>query len=85
MEHFKETAVIVYLKLGYLSLKERLGDLNARGVTIRPGQTLDDLYKEREPLYEKYADLIVDCEGKQLREVVEEVCEKVGQYQKATQ
>lgn len=84
MEHFKETAVIVYLKLGYHSLEERLGDLNARGVTIRPGQTLDDLYKEREPLYEKYADITVDCEGKQLREVVEEVCDKAEQYRKAT-
>lgn len=82
MEHFKETAVVVYLKLGYLSLKERLGDLNARGVTIRPGQTLDDLYKERIPLYERYADIVIDCEGRQLREVAEEVCRQFNQYRK---
>ena len=72
----------MYLKLGYLSLKERLGDLNARGVTIRPGQTLDDLYKERIPLYERYADIVIDCEGRQLREVAEEVCRQFNQYRK---
>ena len=55
---------------------QRLGDLNARGVTLQPGQTLRDLYDERTPLYEKYADLIIDCSGKMLRDVVAEIAEK---------
>ena len=80
MEHLRESGVVVYLKLGYDSLTERLGDLNARGVTIKPGQTLQELYEERIPLYEQYADITVDCEGKLLREIVEEVCAQVMQY-----
>ena len=80
MEHLGKIGTIVYLKLSYPSLKERLGDLNARGVTLRPGQSLLDLYKERIPLYEKYAHVTVDCEGKQLREVAAEVCGKLEEY-----
>ncbi|MGN1148786.1 MAG: shikimate kinase [Lachnospiraceae bacterium] len=79
MEHLGQTGTIVYLRLTYESLQERLGDLNARGVTLREGQTLMDLYEERLPLYEKYAHITIDCEGKQLREVVHEVCDSVGQ------
>ena len=57
-------------------VEQRLGDLNARGVTLQPGQTLRDLYEERTPLYEKYADLIIDCSRKMLRDVVAEIAER---------
>lgn len=73
MEHFEKKGTIVYLQLGYEELKERLGDLNERGVTLRPGQTLRDLYAERVPLYEKYAHITIACEGKSIREIVEEI------------
>ncbi len=79
MEHLGQTGTLVYLKLSYESLQERLGNLNARGVTIKPGQTLIDLYHERIPLYEKYAHITVDCEGLQLREAAESVCERIKQ------
>lgn len=85
MEAFQKNAVVVYLKLGYPSLKERLGDLNARGVTLKPGQDLKALYEERVPLYEKYADITIECEEKQLREVAEEICEQVKLYGKEYQ
>lgn len=80
MEHLSEIGVVVYLQLSYPSLQDRLGDLNARGVTLKPGQSLLELYKERIPLYEKYAQITVDCEGKQLREVAVEVCEALGEF-----
>lgn len=73
MEHLREIGVVVYLKLPYEEIAERLGDLNARGVTLREGQTLKDLYEERIPLYEKYAHKIIECEGKMLREIVTEM------------
>lgn len=79
MEHLSRIGTIVHLALSLSSLEERLGDLNARGVTLRPGQTLTDLYKERVPLYEKYADITIDCEGKQLREVALEVCDRINE------
>lgn len=77
MNHLRKIGTIVYLKLSYESLSERLGDLNARGVTMRPGQTLLDLYEERGPLYEKYAHITIDCEGLQLRELAVRVGDAV--------
>ena len=70
MRHLKEIGTVIYLKLSYEQVEDRLGDLHARGVTIKPGQTLRDLYDERCPLYERWADMIVPCDGKRLREVV---------------
>lgn len=76
MEHLRSIGQVVYLKLPYEEVEERLGDLNARGVTLRPGQTLRDLYDERVPLYEKYAHVTIDCSGKMLREIVLEIARK---------
>lgn len=73
MEHFKRIGKVVYLKLPYEELKERLGDLHQRGVVLKDGFTLLDLYEERVPLYEEYADLLIDCEGKPIRQIVEEI------------
>lgn len=73
MEHLRKIGTVVYLKLAYGEIAVRLGDLNARGVTMRPGQTLEDLYRERTPLYEKYAHISVECDGKMLREIVHEI------------
>lgn len=78
MEKLREKGTMVYLKLSCEELKLRLGDLNERGVTLRPGQTLEDLYEERHPLYEKYAHLTVECEGKMLREIVAEIAGALG-------
>lgn len=77
MEHFRKIGTVVYLKLPYEEIAERVGDLDARGVSMVPGQTLEDLYKERTPLYEKYAHITINCEGKMLRELVAEVERKV--------
>lgn len=70
MEHLRRMGTVVYLKLPCEEVAERLGDLNARGVTLMPGQTLSDLYEERVPLYEKYAHKTVECQGLSLRQVV---------------
>lgn len=76
MEHLRQIGKVVYLKLPYEEIQARLGDLNARGVTLLPGQTLQDLYKERTPLYEKYAHTVIDCSGKPLRDIVVEIARK---------
>jgi shikimate kinase len=73
MRHLGRIGTIVYLKLPYEDIEERLGDLTQRGVTVRPGQTLKDLYEERRPLYEKYAQVTIDCTGKSIREIVTEI------------
>lgn len=77
MKHFDRIGTIVYLKLPYEEIEERLGDLTKRGVTVKPGQTLRDLYEERIPLYEKYANVTIDCEHKSIREIVAEIAERI--------
>lgn len=73
MEHFKRTGTVIYLKLSCAEIADRLGDLNERGVTLREGQGLTELYDERVPLYEKYADLTIECGHLSIREIVERI------------
>lgn len=63
MRHLQKISQVVYLKLTYEELESRLGDLTDRGVALKPGMTLRDLYEERAPLYERYAQITVS-EGK---------------------
>lgn len=77
MKHFQKTGIIIYLQLSYESINERLGDLKKRGVTLRENQTLLDLYYERKPYYEKYANILIDCEKKSIREIVCEIATEV--------
>lgn len=73
MEHYKSIGKVVFLNLPLGDLERRLGDLNKRGVSLKKGQTLKDLYNERLPLYMKYADYTVDCHNKRLKTVAAEI------------
>lgn len=75
MRHLKSIGRVVYLKLSLEALSKRLGNLRGRGVVLKEGQTLKDLYEERIPLYEKYADIVVDEEGKDLESCLQAVLE----------
>ena len=74
MEYFRDTAKVVYIKLSYDTISKRLGNIRKRGVVLREGQTLLDLYRERIPLYEKYAHLTIDSEGLGMEELMERIC-----------
>ena len=63
MRHFKEIGHIMYLKVSYAAIEKRLGNMKKRGVALREGQTLRDLYEERTALYEKYADTVIEEQG----------------------
>ncbi len=73
MEHLKEIGTVVYLELPYEELCTRLGNLKCRGVVLEEGQTLKDLYEERVPLYEKYADITISEEGIGVEETMEKI------------
>jgi shikimate kinase len=60
MRHLSENGTVVYLKLAFPLLQKRLRTPRERGVVLRRGQSLYDLYRERVPLYEKYADIVID-------------------------
>lgn len=73
MQHLKEIGKVVYLKADYPTIQKRLGNLEKRGVALKPGQTLKDLFDERTALYEKYADVTVDEKGLGTEETIGEV------------
>lgn len=61
MDHLSSSGRIVYIKLPYEEIERRLSNLATRGVTLREGQTLLNLYHERIPLYESAAQIIFDA------------------------
>ena len=73
MEHLKEIGTIVYLKVPFEVIDKRLSDIKGRGVVLREGQTLHDIYEERIVLYEKYADIIVEEVGLSIEETVAQI------------
>lgn len=75
MKHLKEIGLVVYLRISYDSLINRLGDLKDRGVALKHGMTLLELYEERTPLYERYADIVIEADGKSVGKVVDELRE----------
>ena len=70
MKHLKEQGVAAYLELTLPEIRSRLFNLATRGIAFPPGKTLEDIYRERAPLYEKYADITVNGTGKVPDEIV---------------
>ena len=80
MVHLSEIGSIIYIRLTIDELGNRLGDLTERGISMKEGQTLEDIYRERTPLYEKFADLTVDAAGLSIRETVVLIRERYRKY-----
>jgi shikimate kinase len=70
MKYMAAIGTIIYIRLPLAEIRNRLGDLTERGISMKAGQTLQEIYDERTPLYEKYADIIIDTEGLSIRESV---------------
>lgn len=72
--HLKSLGPVVYLRVPLEELSGRIKNLSTRGIAMEPGQTLADVLAVRAPLYEKYADLVIDCGGGQtLAQTAEQV------------
>lgn len=82
MRHYKEIGTVVYLKASYQTIKRRIRNPKKRGVVLREGQTLRDLYNERVPYFEKYADITVCEDGCRIEETIENVLNAVENYKK---
>ena len=77
MDSLKMEGVVVYLKISCDEMVRRLNNITTRGIVLIAGQSLPDMYRQRVPLYEKYADITVDCEGEEFEEVVGRVIEGI--------
>lgn len=76
MEHLKKMGKIIYLHLDYETMVERLGNPESRGIVLKKGSTLRDMYDERLPLYNRYADAVIKCDGN----TVEETAHKIAYF-----
>ncbi len=82
MQHLKTLGPVIYLYVGFETIEERLGDFSKRGVVLAPGQSLKDLYDERTALYEKYADIKVNCDGNAYPRYQAQLLAAIKNYQK---
>lgn len=71
MEHLKRDGVVIYLKISFEEMEGRLNNITTRGIVLHKGESLRDMYNGRVPLYEKYADITIDCSDIGFETVVE--------------
>jgi shikimate kinase len=77
INHLKQTGILVFLNPKPYQLDRRLKNLSTRGIALKNGQTMKDLYMERTPLYKKYADIEIDCSHKHIEVIVAEIKSRV--------
>lgn len=77
MEHLKSIGTVVYLKVAFETLEKRLADIRGRGVVLREGQNLTDLFEERTPLYEYYADVQISEDDLNVEQTVDKLIESL--------
>jgi shikimate kinase len=80
MDRLRARGTAIHLWLPLPALEKRLVDIKSRGLAIAPGQTIAELYYERQPLYRRYADITVECDGLTHDQVVGRVIEEVERH-----
>ena len=78
MRHLHLSSILIYLQLPYEEIEHRLDNIKTRGVAMEKGEYLYSLYQERAPLYEKWADLIIDAAGQTAEQTVEAILVAIG-------
>tara|TARA_B110000503_G_scaffold11759_1_gene15893 strand:- start:85 stop:333 length:249 start_codon:yes stop_codon:yes gene_type:complete len=82
MARLKHTATIIFLDVPLSSLRQRIGNFDARGIARKPNQSLESLFDERCTLYTKYADIRVDCDQQSLQQSLDSVLQQLQAYRK---
>jgi len=77
MNILKQGGQVIYLHIPYEEIKKRLLNIKTRGIVIKKGYSLKDVYEERVPLYIKYSDKILDCSNKDIEYCISEIIKKI--------
>ena len=77
MKHLSENGKVVYLKVDKKELFSRLKNINERGVVLRDGESLEEMYDERSVLYEKFAEIVIDEANSSIEETVVKICDSL--------
>ena len=75
MAYLKSISKIVYINVSLTEIEKRVKSMAKRGVVSLNAKTITELYTERKPLYEKYADLMVTTDGCTLEESAAKIAE----------
>ena len=75
MSALSKNATVVYLHVDYGEIEKRLKNIKGRGIVFKNAGTLRQVYDERLALYEKYADITLDCTGRGIEDCVSELSE----------
>ena len=77
MENFRKNGTVVYLHVDFAEIEKRVTNITTRGIVLKNGKSLADAYEERKPLYDKYADVTIDCTGSTIENSVKILIEKL--------
>ena len=83
MEHLKKLGRIVYIHVSVETILQRLNNITTRGVAMSRDQGIAELYEERKPLYEKYAEVTAESGGGSMEETVADIVEKMEELHKS--
>ena len=78
MNKLKENGKIVYLHVDFNEIEKRVTNITTRGIVLKNGKSLADAFDERKPLYDKYADVVIDCTGSTIENSVKMLAEKLS-------
>ncbi len=78
MEHLKSGGTVVYLKISFDEMVSRLSNITTRGIVLFAGQGLPGMYNQRAPLYERTADLVIDCSETRFEEAVQKIVDGIA-------
>lgn len=73
MEHLKKSGKVIYLHLSYDTMVNRIKNITTRGVVVKEGDSLEDMYNERLPMYQKWADVVINCDNNTVEQTVEKI------------
>ncbi|MEN6397008.1 MAG: shikimate kinase [Methanoregula sp.] len=77
MKHLKSEGIVIYLEISFEEMVQRLSNITTRGIVLFTGQSLRDMYDQRIPLYEKYADIRIDCSDEDFETVVKKAVDRL--------
>jgi shikimate kinase len=80
MEHLKKEGVVIYLKISFEEMVQRLNNITTRGIVLVAGQSLREMYDQRVPLYEKYSDITIDCSDGDFEHCIGNVIEELEKF-----
>jgi shikimate kinase len=77
MDYLKTDGLVIYLNIVFEEMVQRLNNITTRGIVLTEGQSLLDMYNQRIPLYEKYADISIDCSKEEVEDIVGKIIDEV--------